>query len=407
MKPIQNPFQPGPGQFPPYLAGRENEIKRFRQLFEKRGLSNNIVIAGPKGVGKTVLLDRFRAIASEKGWMWCGREMSESTSVSEESLARKIMSDLAVYTSAITIKNKIFPSFESRKGGASQRLGYLELEGIFDEIPGQVSDKLKALLGIVWQVMNRDTQYRGIVFAYDNVQKLQDHAKEGQYPLSVLLDVFQSLQKREIPFLLLIAGLPTLLPKLDEAKADTDKMFERITLNQLSFEESREAILGPMGKLVKSSKGFAQESVETIFKMSHGNPFFIQFICKEVYDIFNQQAQSGVTKFRVPEEEIVRKLDMDYFSGLWTTLRKRQQELLTVISTLESSGSEFTVREIAQQSRKLLDKPFGASQITQIFSLLSERGILFRNRHGRYSFALPLFDQFIKRQTIESRKITS
>jgi hypothetical protein len=402
MKPIQNPFQPGSGHFPPYLAGRENEIKRFKQLFEKREVFNNIVIAGPKGVGKTVLLDRFRAIASEKGWLWCGKEMSESASVSEENLAKKIMNDLAIYTSSIVIKSKISPSFEWRKGVISQILGYRELEEIFEEVPGLVSDKLKTLLGIVWEVMKKDTQYRGIVFAYDNVQKLQDHAKEGQYPLSVLLDVFHSLQKRDIPFKLLLAGLPTLYPRLDEAKADTDRMFERISLNQLNLKESRDAILRPMGKLLKGSKGFSTESVDKIFKISRGNPFFIQFICKEVYDIHRQQIQSGDMKFIVPEEEIMRKLDMDYFNGQWVALSERQRELLRVVSTLESSGGEFTVRDVAQQSRQLLDKPFGASQITQVFSVLSEKGILFRNRHGRYSFALPLFDQFIKRKTLDS-----
>ena len=70
MKETQNPYQPGAGHFPPYLAGRENEIKRFRGLFEQGGISNNLIITGPKGVGKTVLLNRLRSIASEKGWMW-------------------------------------------------------------------------------------------------------------------------------------------------------------------------------------------------------------------------------------------------------------------------------------------------------------------------------------------------
>jgi hypothetical protein len=42
-----------------------------------------------------------------------------------------------------------------------------------------------------------------IVFAYDEAQTMADHAEKEQYPLSLLLDVFQSIQKKNIPFMLL------------------------------------------------------------------------------------------------------------------------------------------------------------------------------------------------------------
>ena len=65
---------------------------------------------------------------------------------------------------------------------------------------------------------------RGLVFAYDEAQNLSDHAAKNEYPLSLLLDVFQSIQKKGIPFLLVLAGLPTLFPKLVEARtfSETD-----------------------------------------------------------------------------------------------------------------------------------------------------------------------------------------
>lgn len=55
---------------------------------------------------------------------------------------------------------------------------------------------------------------RGVIFAYDEAQNLSDHAKRDQRPLSLLQDVFQSIQRKEIPFMLLLTGLPTLFPKL-------------------------------------------------------------------------------------------------------------------------------------------------------------------------------------------------
>jgi len=56
----KNPHKPGVGTRPPYLAGREEPIRRFGQLLEdypeKRG---NLRITGLRGVGKTVLLKEF------------------------------------------------------------------------------------------------------------------------------------------------------------------------------------------------------------------------------------------------------------------------------------------------------------------------------------------------------------
>jgi len=66
-----------------------------------------------------------------------------------------------------------------------------------------------------------------------------------------------------------------------------------------------------------------------------------------------------------------------------------------------NSTDEFTVQEIVAESEILLTKKFGSSQVNQMLNKLSEFGLVFKNRHGKYSFAVPLLDKFIKRQSIE------
>ena len=55
-----NPFKPGSGGSPPYLAGRESEQGRFRQILAEmsagRSPDADMVMYGPRGMGKTVLL---------------------------------------------------------------------------------------------------------------------------------------------------------------------------------------------------------------------------------------------------------------------------------------------------------------------------------------------------------------
>ena len=94
----------------------------------------------------------------------------------------------------------------------------------------------------------------------------------------------------------------------------------------------------------------------------------------------------------------MRKLDADFFAGRWGRATDRQREFLTVIARLENCDSEFTVQEIVEMSRRVLEKPFGASHASQMLTRLSDAGLVFKNRHGKYSFAVPLLGRFIHRQ---------
>jgi len=139
------------------------------------------------------------------------------------------------------------------------------------------------------------------------------------------------------------------------------------------------------------------ESVETIVRASGGYPYFIQFICREVYDAFAARANAGEQP-PVPIDEIIRKLDADFFAGGWARATDRQRQLLRVIATLENGEGEFTVQKVVGRSRELLEKPSSASHANQMLATLCKAGLVYKNRHGRYSFAVPLLGQYIRRQ---------
>ena len=58
-----------------------------------------------------------------------------------------------------------------------------------------------------------------------------------------------------------------------------------------------------------------------------------------------------------------------------------------MISQLPNSDGEFTVQEIVNRSAELLHKPFGGSNVNQMLAVLCEHDLIYKNRHGRYSFA--------------------
>jgi hypothetical protein len=268
---------------------------------------------------------------------------------------------------------------------------------IYDSTPGLILDKLKSVLEFVWPQIEA-TNRRGIIFAYDEAQNLTDHEAKEQYPLSLLLDLFQSLQRKDFRFLLVLTGLPTLFPKLVKARTFAERMFHQVFLGPLNHEDTRKAIQVPI-KEKQCPVCFKDESITTIWEVTRGYPYFIQYVCREVYDVWTQALEAGGQVPGIPVIEIMRKLDTDFFSGRWAQVTDRQRELLQIVALLENCETEFTVQEVVESpANTLQEHSFSGSLINQMLVKLTKNSLVYKNRHGKYSFAVPLMSDFIKRQ---------
>ncbi len=393
---FNNPFRPGAGHKPPYLAGREVEKKEFRHLLKQSIITDNLILTGLRGVGKTVLLDELKSIALSENWQWVGTDLSESTSISETNLAHRLITDMSVMTSSIKVnefKNQPI-GFLSRESTEGIYLDYNVLMQIYDSANGLVIDKLKEVFLSVSPFF-KATGKKGMIFAYDEAQNLADHAQKDQFPLSLLLDLFQSLQRQNFTFMLVLSGLPTLFPKLVEARTYAERMFRVLFLKKLSKNESHQAIKKPIEN-ANCPVSFSDIGIEIIYSNSKGYPYFIQFICREAFDSCIQQMDAGMPPV-FPLDGIIRKLDSDFFAGRWARVTDRQQELLFVIASLDQPEDEFTVQEIVSKSAEISEKPFNRSHINQMLASLITSGLIYKDRHGKYMFAVPLMADFIRR----------
>jgi len=357
---------------PPHLAGRTEEVESFLRLLEQKTILENYILTGLRGVGKTVLLERLKPQAQTRGWRWVGADLSESASIREQDIQ------------------------EIGFGGASEKkrttAEFPVLMDLYNRTPGLAVDKLKTVLEFSWSLLKDSDNFNGVIFAYDEAQNFADHATKDQFPVSLLLDTFQSIQRKGIPFMLVLAGLPTLFPKLVDSRTFAERMFRVVILARLTQKESREAILVPLKRddcPIKPTK----EDVDLIVEYSHGYPYFIQFMCKEVYDVWVITPNATI-----PLPSIIEKLDTDFFAGRWAKTTDRQRELLCVIAKLEGRDEEFTVAEIVAQSKVGPPNPFSGSHVNQMLASLGMAGLVYKNRHGKYSFAVPLLGDFIQRQ---------
>ena len=400
-KKLTNPYRPGAGHPPPYLAGREEEKKEFATHLDQVVVTDNPIVTGLRGVGKTVLLDELKQLAFTADWFWVGTDMSETASLTEDNMATRLLADLAVVTSQWVINRGDAGGgwFHSVTPSSDTTLSYELLVDLYRRSPGLVADKLKAVLEGVAAVLQK--QDRGLIFAYDEAQNLSDHAADKQFPLSVMLDVFQSIQRKGFRMMLVLVGLPTLFPKLVEARTSAERMFHVITLDRLTDSASRDAIIKPIQQQTSPFPP-TDKLVNSIIVASGGYPYFIQFICREVYDIAVQKHDRG-EPLTVSIPDITRKLDADFFAGRWARVTDRQRDLLRVIAGLDNYGVDFSVHEVVARAAEqhlsgILISAFKGSNVNQMLAKLALAGFVYKTQHGRYSFAVPLLGQFIRRQ---------
>lgn len=397
--PPPNPFRPGNGQKPVYLAGRDKEQRQFESMMLDTTVAQNLIVTGLRGVGKTVLLEELKPIAQRSGWLWTGNDLSESASLTEDRIARRIVVDLSTLVAPMFVRRSTTQKagFTATGEVTETKVGFDDFWNLYEKTPGLVDDKLKAVLTEARKLLEQ-TDIRGVIFAYDEAQNLSDHAVAKEYPLSILLDVFAYFQRHrsKCNFMLVLTGLPTLYPKLNEARTYSERMFHTMYLNRLEPDDARAAIVKPI-ELTESTLRFSNGTIEKILKNSNGYPYFIQFICKEVFDAWIAKMTYGEVP-SVNMQSIVAKLDQDFFAPRWSRATDRQQDFMKVVATLENSDEEFSVQEIVAASRGLLNKGFTPSHATQILQALAEKGLMYKSRRGGYCFAVPLLSHFIRRQ---------
>ena len=238
----QGPFRPGPGGLPPYLAGRESEQALCRALLGdlQDGLAppREIVLHGPRGNGKTVLL----AWLQQKAAAYPGVDVLRLTPADIPNEAKLV--------------ERLLPA------SWLQRL-----------TPEEVSVR-----GITWRPGQR------------NPPPL-DHALEARArkkPLVLLLDEAHTLDERvgcallnasqkigrDLPFLLVLAGTPGLRSHLNSMNASFWNRAERRAIGRLDSEATAAAIREPLESERIAIDG--PNALEHVVRESHGYPYFVQ-----------------------------------------------------------------------------------------------------------------------------------
>lgn len=388
MRPEDNPYTPNAGAEPRFLAGRERELESFRVLLRrlKNGYTEqSMVVVGLRGVGKTVLLNKFREIAEEDGdYVAIDAEITkhEAFGVRIASLSRR-----ALLTVAPSAKWKdrarraasVLRSFQvtvTPEGEMTANIGGAEpVEGFADS--GNLADDLTDVFIALGEAA-RD-HGRGVVFILDEVQFL------SLVEFEALIAAMHKTVQRKLPITLVAAGLPQLPELAGEAKSYAERLFRFPTVGTLPREDAVAALVEPASDL---SVAYTDDAVTSILDYTEGYPYFIQEYGSVVWNLAKQTPISDQDVLDA-RQAVEAKLDESFFRV--RADRTTNAELRYLRAMAELGPEPHLARAVAH----VLGSKSESLGPTR--ARLIDKGLLWTPAHGYAAFTVPQFDRYMTR----------
>ncbi len=393
MDAFKNPFAPGAGTQPPELAGRERVLHDAEVALERtraRVAARSEVLVGLRGVGKTVLLNRIREMANERGFSTALVEAREKATLPELLIPvlRKVLlrfDTKAVLREKTKLGLRVLKSFMERFRAKIRvaELGDIEFgveaeRGLADS--GDLeSDLTDVLLSVAEAGAECGTQ---VCLLIDELQYLS----EGD--LSALIMALHQINQRNLPLLVIAAGLPLILGLTGRSKSYAERLFAFPRIGALELPAASRALTVPA-----ATQGvfFQDEALSRIYEKTEGYPYFVQ---QWGYEVWNAAGKSPITvdDVTLATRNAIRQLDESFFRVRFDRLTKREKDFL--FAMVDVGGQQQRSGEIADRLGVKV------SSIGPLRSSLIAKGMIYSPAHGDNSFTVPLFDGFLKRQGI-------
>ena len=383
MDRIENPYQPGAGARPPALIGRDDLIDGFGVTLRRTlsgGAGKSCMLVGLRGVGKTVLLNRFAEIADAEGVKVGFVEASESGDfrVRLAVLLRRILLEWknSRIRRAVTTALGVLKSFTLRlPEGASISIGVDPLVGRADS--GLLTEDLTDLLVAAGEAATACGA--GLLVVVDEVQYLS--ADE----LAALVTAVHRTTQLGLPVILTGAGLPQLPGLVGAARSYAERLFEFPAVSSLPPPQAAAAIVVPARD---RGAELTPAAVDLVVAESGGYPYFLQ---EWGHHVWNAAPSSPITDddVRSARAGVIETLDRDFFRVRFDRLTPKEKDYLRAMAVL-GPGSHRSGEVAAELGVRV-------ESVAPRRSGLIAKGMIYSPAHGDTAFTVPLFDQFLLR----------
>lgn len=379
-----NPYRPGAGLMPMYIAGRDEDINSVEQMFEALTYNvptQSIIFSGLRGVGKTVLINKLQSIAEEKK-IFCKHIEIEERNDFISQIAECSQSFLRKVSTKEKFKHLIQKPFDAIK---SLVVSFNPEDSSFSlsmqERELYVSNNLTQSLTDVFTSIG-ETAYKTetpICFFIDEIQ----YMKQNQ--LGALIAALHRTNQLGYPVMIVGAGLPKIYKMLSDEKSYAERLFLYKQVGSLTYEQSKKAIEEPAKKF---GVGYTAEAVKEIVKNTKGYPFFIQQLCQVIYKRTDKK-MIELSDVTAGIKEFQKILDEGFFKSRYERCAEGDKKF--IFAMVKCEELPCTISNVAKNLHK------SVNSISTARAQLINKGIIYPVRYKELDFTVPEFDSYIRR----------
>lgn len=385
-----NPYTPGAGMVPRYLAGREDileDAKDTLAYIANGYATRSVVYYGLRGVGKTVLLTEIENIAAENKIYYEHIEAMENGS---------FMSSISLYVNKVLRKMSIvekakqyidtafsvaaaFQVFYNKEGEASVGVNPEMVKGVGVADTGNLQNDLTELLVHLGRVGQKIGM--GAALFIDEVQYLKDDEFEA------LMAAIHRCNQLGLPLVVFAAGLPKIAKIAGDIKSYAERLFRFVPIDKLEAEDAKLALTEPAERF---NVKYDDEAMQEILKQTECYPYFLQEYGQQVWKHIDENSR------RISHEgtlnaypNFINALDEGFFKVRHDRASEKELEFMkAMVKCGELPCQTNQVASIMKSSY---------NQIAPIRAQLIHKGFIYATSRGEISFTVPQFDKYLKR----------
>lgn len=379
-----NPYRPGYGLMPTYIAGRDKDIHDIESLFSALTMNipvQSVIFSGLRGVGKTVLINKLNKIACAKDIFCKHIEVEERNDfISQLStcsltylrmINKKEKFKYLIQKSLDAVKSLVV-SFDPNDSSFSLSLQEQELY-ISNNLTQSLSDVFTTLGEAAYQSKTP------ICFFIDEMQYMKSSE------LGALIAALHRANQLGYPIMVIGAGLPKIYSMLSAEKSYSERLFIYKEIGSLSYMQSKEAIEKPLEEFDVT---YEEKAIDKIIEITKGYPFFIQQLCQVVYENTDSKL---ITKKDVENHftEFLDVLDNGFFKVRYERCSNMDKKF--VFAMVKCGELPCTISNVANNMHK------NVSSVSPTRAQLINKGIIYPVRYKELDFTVPQFSGFIQR----------
>lgn len=341
-------------------------------------------MVGLRGVGKTVLLDRLRQDAEQNGIHTMRIEAPEARSLpailapqlrlalirlsrSEHAreLAQRALRGLAGFVGALKVKY----------GDIEVGLDYQPEPGLADN--GDLEHDLQALLEVVGEAAV--TAGTAVAMFIDELQYVEEPE------LAALITALHRTAQRQLPVVLVGAGLPQLPGRMGRAKSYAERLFDFPKIDALSDADAASAIVKPAEK---EGVEFRDDALNWIIRATQGYPYFLQEWGKHCWDAA-KESPITIKNVEAASRTAIAALDESFFRVRLDRLTPSEKKYLRAMAHL--GPGPHRSGDIARELQREVQS------VAPTRNSLINKGMIWSPSHGDTAFTVPMFNEFMER----------